>query len=641
MNVFLMRSGEMFRFAAILGRFARLNRNRTAVQIHNSTTPCLVRTGRTLQVAAFHSVRYFCRQGARTLSYDERTESLTLSLRVPDPAASEMEQRSTFYQELQECGSPSDVLDLVDRCGVEHRCISNSLTRMWHTTKKMSEEQRRWELRLMAEHPAFEKLCHSARTNAPRMHCHSLAFTLLGLVKLGVSQSSLVVQTLLRVIQERLNEFENEKALSVLASCLSEMDSSKNADALKQGLKLILEDRIPTIQSVMLLHTTMRLFGKDASPAIKQKLEKQALSMADRFTLLNVQYMLDTLAVIRLNSKPLLDVCRKKLAENVHSISFTRLMAILKSCSDLRYRNLHLFTSMSEYLASTLPMWSNKQVLLILLEFKRLGFRPVALMDAFAERIVQKPDSFTLRDLQGVLKSYSFLNHHLKENQQAFLESVTHCLQSYLPKMSSTDLLKAISCLCVFGHFPQAPLEKLLRKEVLDELLKEESPFSAQQERLLWTLDLCLRLDDPALPPSVSSIPHLHHSPPQRRPIDPVLLVALKNLLGEDAVMDSVVEEGHYFIDFVVTLPPNTDEEQSLRIALLCASPTSFCFGTTHPVGPVALTVRHLKLLGYEPVLVPMQELVSQSAEERTDLLKKLIFAEQEKFKSVQDCEVK
>lgn len=199
MNVFLMRSGEMFRFAAILGRFARLNR--TAVQIHNSTTPCLVRTGRTLQVAAFHSVRYFCRQGTRTLSYDERTESLTLSLRVPDPAVSEMEQRSTFYQELQECGSPSDVLDLVDRCGVEHRCISNSLTRMWHTTKKMSEEQRRWELRLMAEHPAFEKLCHSARTNAPRMHCHSLAFTLLGLVKLGVSQSSLVVQTLLRVIQ--------------------------------------------------------------------------------------------------------------------------------------------------------------------------------------------------------------------------------------------------------------------------------------------------------------------------------------------------------------------------------------------------------------------------------------------------------
>ncbi|XP_053086037.1 FAST kinase domain-containing protein 2, mitochondrial isoform X2 [Pangasianodon hypophthalmus] len=642
MNVFLMRSREMFRFPAILGRFVSLSQSRTAIQIPRSTNPCLLScswSGRTLQGSTFNSVRYFCQQETHTLNYNDQTESL--SLQVPDLAAFKTDPRAAFSQELKECRSPSDVLDLVERCNVAHWCINSSLTRMWHTTKTISDEQRHWELRLMAEHPTFEKLCHSARINAPRMRSHNLAFTLRALVKLGVCQSSYVVQTILRVIQERLNEFENEKALSVLAACFAEMESSKNTDALKQGLKLILEERIPTIQSVMLLHTTMRLFGKDASAAVKQKLEKKALSMVDQFTLLNVQYMLDTLAVIRLHSKPLLDICSKKLAENVHSISFTRLMAMLKSCSDLQYRNLHLFTSISEYLASTLPMWNNKQVLLILLEFTRLRFRPIALMDAFAERIIQKPDSLTLRDLQGVLKSYSFLNHHLKDNQQAFLESVTHVLQSYLPKMSSTDLLKAVSCLCVFRHFPQAPLEKLLRKEVLDELLKEESPFYARQERLLRTLDLCLRLDDPALPLSVPPFALLHRSPPQGRPVNPALLLTLKNLLGEGAVTDSVIEEGHYFIDCVVTLPPKTEEEQTARIALLCASPTSFCFGTSHPVGAAALNIRHLKLLGYEPVLVPMQELVSLTAEERTDLLKKLIFPEQEKFTCVQDCEVK
>ncbi|MCI4393521.1 hypothetical protein PGIGA_G00158340 [Pangasianodon gigas] len=642
MNVFLMRSREMFRFPAILGRFLSLSQNWTAIQIPRSTNPCLLScswSGRTLQGSTFNSVRYFCQQEIHTLNYNDQTESL--SLQVPDLAAFKTDPRITFYQELKECRSPSDVLDLVERCNVAHWCISSSLTRMWHTTKTISDEQRHWELRLMAEHPTFEKLCHSARINAPRMRSHNLAFTLRALVKLGVCQSSYVVQAILRVIQERLNEFENEKALSVLAACLAEMESSKNTDALKQGLKLILEERIPTIQSVMLLHTTMRLFGKDASPAVKQKLEKKALSMVDQFTLLNVQYMLDTLAVIRLHSKPLLDICSKKLAENVHSISFTRLMAMLKSCSDLQYRNLQLFTPISEYLASTLPMWNNKQVLLLLLEFTRLRFRPVALMDAFAERIIQKPDSLTLRDLQGVLKSYSFLNHHLKDNQQAFLESLTHVLQSYLPKMSSTDLLKAVSCLCVFRHFPQAPLEKLLRKEVLEELLKEESPFYARQERLLRTLDLCLRLDDRALPLSIPPFAHLHRSPPQGRPVNPALLITLKNLLGEEAVTDSVMEEGHYFIDCVVTLPPKTEEEQTVRIALLCVSPTSFCFGTSHPIGATALNIRHLKLLGYEPVLVPMQELVSLTAEERTDLLKKLIFAEQEKFTCVQDCEVK
>lgn len=39
--------------------------------------------------------------------------------------------------------------------------------------------------------------------------------------------------------------------------------------------------------------------------------------------------------------------------------------------------------------------------------------------------------------------------------------------------MSGADVLKAVGCLCVFGHFPQAALEKLLRNDVLDDLLNK------------------------------------------------------------------------------------------------------------------------------------------------------------------------
>lgn len=201
MNVFLLRSGEMFRFAAILGRFASLSQNWTTIQIHRSTqSTCLLRcvwSRRTLRGSMVNSVRYFCQKEVRTVNCNDQTDQL----QVPDLVGSKTDPRAAFYQELKESGSPSDVLDLVDRCNVAHWCISNSLTRMWHTTKKMSDEQRHWELRLMAEHPTFEKLCHGARINAPRMHSHDLAFTLLALVKLGVSQSSYVVQTILRVIQ--------------------------------------------------------------------------------------------------------------------------------------------------------------------------------------------------------------------------------------------------------------------------------------------------------------------------------------------------------------------------------------------------------------------------------------------------------
>ncbi|XP_036418727.1 FAST kinase domain-containing protein 2, mitochondrial [Colossoma macropomum] len=658
MNAF--RSGEeMLRWTIFFGRFSSvwknpgpLSRTRAAVlSCRNCAGPSLW-SRRTLQEPNWtHNTRYLCQGETHRPSVEEQQDK-SLCVQPPDAASrgsrdlSDMtEVRVPFYRKLQGCLSPSDVLDLVDRTTLTHRHISNSLTRMWETTKKMSEEQRRCELRLMLEHPGFEGLCHRARIDAPRMHSDDLAYTLLAVVKLGVSQSSLVVQTLLRVIQERLNQFD-DKSLSILSTCLEEMKSSKNAEALKQGLKLILEDRIPQIQNVMLLQTMMRLLGEDTSPAVKKKLEMKALSMAEEFTLPNAQYMLTTLAAMHLNSKPLLDLCSKKIAENVHSVPFTRLLGVLKSCRELRYRNYSLFSSISDYVANTFTMWSNKQLIFFLLEFEGLRFCPVALMDAFAERVIGKPDSLTLKDLLSILKSYSSLNHDLKENRQQFLDSVTRVLESYLTRMSSADLLKAISCLCVMEHFPQAPLEKLLQKDRLDELLPRGSPLYKGVELKLHTLDLCLRLDRPLLPPTVSPIPDLHHLlPPYELPVNPGLLSALKDVVGETDVRDTVVEERVYFIDCVITLSPEaknvrrSPEEHSdtpqepRRIAVLCAPPSSFCFGTTHPRSRLAMKMRHLRKLGYETVLVPVHEFDSLTNQERTEALKRFIFPEGESSK--------
>ncbi len=57
------------------------------------------------------------------------------------------------------------------------------------------------------------------------------------------------------------------------------------------------------------------------------------------------------------------------------------------------------------------------QVILFLVTFENLLFRPVVLLDAFAERVIQKSDSLTLKDLLSVLKVFSFLNHDLKEKK--------------------------------------------------------------------------------------------------------------------------------------------------------------------------------------------------------------------------------
>ncbi|MGH0125219.1 UNVERIFIED_CONTAM: hypothetical protein FKN15_058908 [Acipenser sinensis] len=334
----------------------------------------------------------------------------------------------------------------------------------------MSDDQKRYERKLMFEHPVFEQLCQQTMKDAGKMRRHDLAYSLLALVKLGVPQRSRVVQTLLRVIQEHLNDFD-EKSLSILANCLNDMDSDKNADALKAGLRLLVETRIPKIKNVVALQTMMRCIGKDAPVSLKRKLEYKALSMLSQFSLPNSQYMFTTLAAMDFNSSTLLDACSSKIIENIHGIPFWRLIYVLQSSKDLQYWNAALFSAIGEYVMSTFDMWSNKQIVLFLGLFGDLGLRHAGLMDTFAEKVTETSESLTLRDVINILKSYSLLNHLPKNQKQQFLESLSSVFETYLPKILPSELLRGVYYFCVLGCFPQSSLDKLLQEDILNELL--------------------------------------------------------------------------------------------------------------------------------------------------------------------------
>ncbi|KAK2908533.1 hypothetical protein Q8A67_004370 [Cirrhinus molitorella] len=582
---------------------------------------------------AFKQVRYYSQSSEEVLNVQIKQTAASTETSEPSDKA----ERTPFYAHLQNCLGPTDVLDTLKQFPASQQHISSIFSRMWESSKRMTDEQRRCELQLMYEHPVFEEVCERAVTDAWRMRSDDLAYSLLAIVNLGVSQNTRLVQTLLRVIQERLNQFDI-RSLSVLASCIREMENSRNIQALREALRLLLKDRIPEIQNVVVLQSMMRAVGKNSPVHLKKELATKALSLADEFSPPNTQYMFSSLAAMGLNFKPLLDVCSKKIAENVHEFPFNRLLSVLKSCHELHYRNYNLFSSISEYMANTFDMWSNKQVILFVVTFENLLFRPVVLLDAFAERIIQKSDSLTQKDLLSVLKVFSLLNHDLKEKKTEFLVSVTTVLESYLPKMSPTDLLKAVHYLALLEHFPQAPLEKLLQEDTLDQLL-DKGKQSDKIQRWLHTLDLCLRLDKHQLPTSLSSVPDLHITAPAHEvTVKQEVLRAVRSIVGNDAVQDSVLEQSIYFIDCVITLPHQTQETCGLnaedsgspqcvqRIAVVCASPASFCFGTTHPRANLVIKLRHLKKLGYKPVLVPVLELNSKAEEEMIKMLQKLIF---------------
>lgn len=133
---------------------------------------------------------------------NQEEKDLVSSSSLPaDVGNREPPPRPLFYEQLQRCSSPSDVLDLTCRYAPTVRQTSSCLTHMWNTTKKMSEEQQRLEQRLMFEHAAFDKLLSDAARSGARMRNEDVAYSLLAVVNLGVPQRSRVVQTFLRTCQ--------------------------------------------------------------------------------------------------------------------------------------------------------------------------------------------------------------------------------------------------------------------------------------------------------------------------------------------------------------------------------------------------------------------------------------------------------
>ncbi|KAG7240999.1 hypothetical protein INR49_026029 [Caranx melampygus] len=545
---------------------------------------------------------------------------------------------SPFLDKLQRCSSPSDVLDLTCQYAPTVRQISNCLTHMWASTKKMVDEQRCYELQLMFEHPGFDKLLQFAMKNVNRMQNNNIAHSLLSMVNLGVPQRSRVIQTFLRTCQEKLNEFD-EKGLSILASCLEHMEDSPNVSALKEGMRLVVEDRLPGIKRVMSLQTMMRMLGKDAPLSLKQKLESKALSMADQFSLPNTQHMISTMAKMRFHSKPLLRVCSKKINENLDAVPWSRLFSVLHSCRELHYRDLELLTGVSDYVSSMVDIWTNKQVLLFLSVFESLVFRPESLMEAYAKKVIANPDALTLKDVLCILKVYSSLNYDLQHHRQQFLDSLSEVLDSYLPKIPGLNLLKSVFYLCLLGHFPSAPLEQLLQSSTIEQFNNSPPKFRQQRERMFQTVDLCLRLDRPFLPrPLTVPTSVIGDTTSFTQSTNQWLSESLQSVVREqaDAVLqEMVMVENFYLIDGVITkpLPNQTSEggvmspaESSQRTAVICPPLSGFCYGTSNPRGSLAVKIRHLKMLGYRPVLVMERELQSVSEEKRTELLRGQIF---------------
>ncbi|XP_034033349.1 FAST kinase domain-containing protein 2, mitochondrial isoform X2 [Thalassophryne amazonica] len=600
-----------------------------------------------LSGSAVSSVRFYS-QGPVSSETVEAKEHVSSPLALmSDAETAESKQSQNWFpsvDELQNCSRPSDVLDLISEYNGPHLKTNSCLTRMWTTVKNMSKEEQSRELQLMFEHPEFEKLLQKAMNAVGQMSTSDLSYSLWAMDRLRVPQRSRVVQTFLRACQEELNYFDN-KSLRILASCLEHMDSSVNVSALKEGMRMQAENSLTTVKDPATLQTVIFLLGKDIPLYLKGKLERKAFMITDQLSSDEALDLMSTMAAVGFFSKPLLDIYSEKITENINGLSLRKLLTVLHSCRTLQYRNVNLLTAISNWIMSRMDQMSKKELILMLSAFEGILFCPADVLRAFAENIVSNREPLMRKDIVCVLKVYSSLNYDLHDLRQQFLDRLTEALESYLPVMSVPELLKAVYCLCLMGHFPTAPLEHLLQNSTLEQFNLSESKLPLGFPRMFQMVDLCLRLDCPPLPRQLT-VPHrfLDCPLPTRLSVNPWLSHSLRVLLGDQSdkmLQEHVVVENIYLIDAVITKPLPLSERSSLesdggsapessqRIAVICAPGSSFCGSTLR--GPKAVMLRHLKVLGYHPVLIPQHQMKSVSDEKRIDFLRNMIFPEQHK----------
>ncbi|XP_064290188.1 FAST kinase domain-containing protein 2, mitochondrial [Passer domesticus] len=542
-----------------------------------------------------------------------------------------------FFSSLQKCSCPSDALDLAAEAAVSIKHYTNSLTTAWRLFKSLSEEQQRYEKQLIFEHPAFVKLCQQLLREARRMTRGDLVFSLHALVSLGVPQNTLLLQTLLRVCQEKLNQLDN-RCISVLATTLAGMDKDKNVSALQAGLQLLVEQRISSIRDIFILQNLMKCLGRDAPVFLKKKLEMAVVREIDGLTLLTAQRMFLALAAMNYCSLPILNPCSKKIQENVHDVPFRQLILILEACYTLQYRNVKLFSALADYVNSTAYLWDKRQIILFLSACETLGFQPTELLDVFAEKVTEDPDFLNLKNLLIVLRVYSRLNHVPRVQKDLFFETLHSCLNKCLPQISNTELLKAVYSLGILGYLPHHALDELLQKDSKDELILPDD-LKEQNTVMLRCVKTCMELDSPSftkpafvLTENLSSLVSLNLRKAQE---------ALIELLGDENMFRQNVRLPYrYHIDFEIRMDSDrkkvlpiaaTDDHPDSRVqrlAFLFAPVSAFCLGTTHPQGKLAMKKRHLNKLGYHVILIQNKKFQEMKNEDAVEFLKRKIYSE-------------
>ncbi|XP_071977159.1 FAST kinase domain-containing protein 2, mitochondrial [Engystomops pustulosus] len=519
-----------------------------------------------------------------------------------------------------------EVLDAFSGSAYSQHELYDSIKSMWNVLAN-SKKLKSSDKQLITDHPNFSTLCYEVMKSAPSMSNKFLVYSLNVFVSLKVNQKTRLVQTLLSICQQRLSSLKVGE-ISILANSLKMLESNKTVDILNSGICLLIELKCEDIKDVTLLQNLMRI----APTHLRQKFEEKALQMVYRFTVPQCLHMFSVLAEVNLHSESLLDACSHKLIDCLDELSCRRIISLTGYCSKLSYFNEKLLSAIGDNIMNNIYMWEKWQISAVLTSMAFLRFRYVPLLDYFADKIIEDVESLKTYNLMTVSKVFSIVNH-LPEERGKFLETLNTALDSLMNSMKKKDLLRTVYNLCLLGLVPAAAIQKLLEDKSL------YSTLDNVEKSYLGHIKLCWLLESGSRPYSIENLENVkaNHS-------DSVMMchTFLKNYFTDPCLYQENMQfPSSYFIDFVFTLDTNQrnlipmgdvqkleNSQNITRIAVLCCTAGSFTLGNLHPIGKMAVKIRHLRSLGFHVVVVPVHQFIMLSEVKRVEFLRENILME-------------
>ncbi|POI32333.1 hypothetical protein CIB84_003915 [Bambusicola thoracicus] len=368
-----------------------------------------------------------------------------------------LDENEQFFNRLHKCACPSDVLDLASESAVSIKQFTNCLTTMWKLLRNMSDDQRRYEKRLIFEHPAFVRLCQQLLRDSRRMTRGDLVFSLHAVVNLGVPQNTLLVQTFLRVCQITSRAATPKHQRYLYTAKLDEMYGKGRSSLSEKEIRENIHDA-PYWQLILILeachslqYRNIKLFSTvaDYVNSIVCLLDKRQIIL-----------FLSAFETLGFQPSELMGVLAEKVTEDSEFLDLKSFLIVLRVYSRLNYvpRGQHLlfYETLHSCLNKYLPQISNAELLKAVYSLCILGYLPHRALDQLL-----KKDNF-----EELVSGDPY-----KEKREMMLHCVRTCMELDSPSFRKPAFVPTE----IFSSLVSVTLRKA--REALLELLGDENMF--------------------------------------------------------------------------------------------------------------------------------------------------------------------